>query len=485
MKIVTFVVGAALVLPVVLAEPSYAARRVALVVGNANYQNAPVLSKSDNNAKAMAALFQHAGFDVVMAQSNVSLGQFNKAIAQFKSEAADSDIAVAYYSGYGVDIEDVNYLVPVDAKLASVRDAGAQAITLDALTDSVAGAKRLRLVVLDALHGNPFVAGKAQSNATTPDADGGLDEPAPQPGTLIAYSSIAGSQSEDGASDRSIYTNALLQNLFTPGLDIRLAFGRVLVEVLKSTERRQTPDVYGSLGGGNISLVPPPADRPMMDLAGEKTDYRVVEQIDTAHAWEVFMVQHPTGFYFDSAREKLRLAEAEPVAPAGKPAATAPRHTQSATLETPPAEAPGTIPEAVDTAALISSAQQELARVGCYSGSTTGELDQDTREAVRRYEKTQGQIPTKDIEITKDLLAELEKQTPGICPLVCPAGQSAQGDQCVDAGSSKPVAHRKDEAPPKRAAAKPASPATPPQQRASSQAAGGTGHSIVTPGVGF
>jgi hypothetical protein len=485
MKIVIFLICAALALPFAAAEPSYAARRVALVIGNSNYQNAPALPKAGNNASAMASTFQRAGFYVVIAQTNVGLAQFNKAVAQFKNEAAGSDIAVVYFSGYGVNVEDINYVVPVDAKLANVRDAAVQAITLDSLADAVAGARRLRLVILDALHGNPFAAGKTQSNAAAPDADGGLEDPAPQAGTLIAYPAFAGSDSDDGAGDRSIYTDALLRNLFTPGLDIRLAFGRVLMEVLKITGRQQSPNVYGSLGGGNISLVPAPPDRPMMDLAGEKTDYHVVEQSNSANAWAVFMVQHPNGFYFDSARAKLRLAEAEPVAPAGQPGAAPSRRSQSATLETPPAQAPGDIPEP-GTAALISLAQQELTRVGCYSGTTSGELDQATREAVRQYEKAQGQTATNDVVITRDLLAELEKQTTRICPLICPAGQTAQGDQCVGAGNSKSVVHRKDETPAKHPATKPASAtAASPQPHSAGQASSSSAHSTLMPGVGF
>jgi hypothetical protein len=476
MKFASIAIGLALILPLALANPSYAARRVALVIGNADYLNAPALLKPGNDANAMATMFRQAGFDVVIAQSNTNLAQLHNAIAEFKSQAANSDIAVAYFAGYGVDIQDVNYLLPVDAKFATARDATTQAITLDSLASAAGGAKRLRLVIVDALHGDPFPAGKAES-------DDGLIEPAPQAGTLIAYSTTAETVSEEGDGAESIYTAAVLRNLFTPGLDIRLAFGRLLVDVLKTTAERQTPFVYGSLGSGNISLVPAPADRPMMDLAGEKTDYRVVEKINTAHAWEVFMVQHPSGFYFASARDELRLAETE-AAPEPQQAPRPHRPETATREEVPPLEPPAGAPD-LATPALVALAQQELARLGCYGGTTTGALDPATREALSRYEKAQGQPSSGEVQISRSFLAELEKQTGRVCPLTCAVGQTARGNRCVDATTSAPVTGHNEPQPSVKRPTRPtqAPPAVPP--RSSGQASTGTGHTQVQPGVGF
>jgi hypothetical protein len=472
-------IGLALMGLLGLIEPSLAARRVALVVGNANYQNAPGLPKSTHNADAMAEMFRQARFDVVITLSDANLAQFNDAVARFRSEASNSDVAVVYFTGYGIDIDNIDYLMPIDAKLEKTGDAQAQAVTLESLADAAGGAKRLRLIIADALHGDPFPAGKAES-------DPGLDVPAPQAGTLIAYPAMAGTEAQDGNRDISIYTSALLQNLFAPGLDIRLAFGRVLDAVLRNTGRQQSSFVYGSLGGGNISLVSALPDRPMLDLAGEKTDYRVVEQINTAHAWEVFMVQHPSGFYFASAREKLRLAEAEPGEPA-QPSA-APRRPQTASREeglTPETPPPANTEFA--NPALISLAQQELARIGCYSGSTTGAMDQATRDAIRHYQNAQGQNPSLETPITRNFVAELQKQTVRVCPLLCPAGEVAQGNQCVEAGGGAPSGRGKQPAASAPTTAKrpprtPPATASAPPPRAPAQASSGA---RVMPGVGF
>jgi hypothetical protein len=489
-----------LALGFIWAAPAFAARRVALVIGNSNYQNAPALPDPRRDAQAMAAMFQKAGFDVVNVATDVGNLQFKRAVAQFADEAGRSDIAVVYYSGYGIDIEGINYLVPVDAKLASDRDAGSAAIALDSLAKSVDGAKRLRLVIVDASRGDPVVPAIRQQQTAAPQAlNRGLADPEPRRGTLIAYAAIAGSEAEDGDAEHSTYTAALLHNLFTPGLDIRLAFGRILVEVLKKTNQRQNPFVYGSLGGGNISLVPAPADRPARDLAGEKIDYGVVEKIGLARAWEVFLVQHPTGFYSVDAREQFRIAEAQPAKPSPTPLprpgssaeeqAAREKAEQLAALDRAQAAgvSRGSSPD-VNSSEKVSLAQRELIRLGCLSGAPDGSLTAATKAAVRLYLSARGENPTSEAEITDDFIAKLKQQTARVCPLACPDGKIAEGGHCVDVGKSPAAARRKDEddhaGSAKRGLAKQEQrPA--PTPRATDQTYGSSGHGVVTPGVGF
>ncbi len=354
---------------------------------------------------------------------------------------------------------------------------------------AVDGAKRLRLVILDASRGDPFAT--PIKTATPQVAQDGLAEPEPKPGALIAYAAIAGTWAEDGDGDHSTYTSALLHNLFTPGLDIRLAFGRILVNVLKKTNKRQSPQVYGSLGGGNIALVPAPADRPSIDLEGEKTDYGVVQQIGLARAYEVFLVQHPTGFYSTAARQQLRVAEAQPV----KPSPTGPAAQEQADREkaaeqlaalerAEAAAAAGKSPD-VNSSAKVSLAQRELIRLGCFSGAPDGSLNAATKAAIRLYRSTRGENSAGEAAITDDFIAKLRKQAARVCPLVCPDGKIADGEHCVDVGKSNAVAHRKDQ----DAGSVRRSPAkqeqrSAPTPRATEQASG-PGHAGVNVGVGF
>jgi uncharacterized caspase-like protein len=130
--------------------------------------------------------------------------------------------------------------------------------------------------------------------------------------TLIAYAAKAGSTADDGDGLHSPFTAAVLKNLTVPGLDVRLAFGRVRDEVLKTTGNRQEPFVYGSLGGSNIALVPAPAVAQEASPNEVKTDYELVQQIGSKRAWEVFLGTHPKGFYADLAREQIERLNTQP-----------------------------------------------------------------------------------------------------------------------------------------------------------------------------
>jgi peptidoglycan hydrolase-like protein with peptidoglycan-binding domain len=471
-KLIISVVSFSLGLIVIWVDPAFAERRVALVIGNSSYQNVPTLADPGKDSQAVAAMFQKAGFDVVSAQSDVGISQFKRAIAQFQDLTDNSDVAVVYYSGYGLDIQGVNYLIPADAKLANARDADAEAITLESVAKSVDGAKRLRLVIVDASRDNPFAKSLKQQVV-----DRGLAEPEPKPGTLIAFAAAAGSEAEDGDTEHSIYTGALLHNLFTPGLDIRLAFGRVLVDVRKRTSKRQTPFVYGSLGGGNISLVPAPPDRPGIDLAGEKTDYSVVEQIGTAHAWEVFLVQHTTGFYSSVAREQLRLAEAETPQPQSAPPPRPGMNSQQHAA----------LP-AVNSPEQVYLAQQELMRLGCFYGAVDGSLNAETIAAIRLYQSARGETHANEAAINDDFISELKEQIARVCPLICPADKVIEGDRCVDVGKSNAVGPRKDEGdhgkPANIGPAKQEKRPTP-TPAVAARAPSGSGHGGPQPGVGF
>lgn len=288
-------------------DAAWAEKRVALVVGNANYQTVPQLPNPSRDATSIAKLFRDAGFETVDIQINVGNLEFKRAIRKFETIADQADIAVVYYAGHGLEISGVNYLIPVDARLASDRDAEDEAIPLERLVSSADGAKRLRLIILDACRDNPFVRVMRRERKTATRAvTAGLGKVEPtSTDTLIAYAAKAGSTADDGDGLHSPFTTAVLKNLTIPGLDVRLAFGRVRDEVLKMTASRQEPFVYGSLGGGNIALVPAPAVPSEAAVNEVKADYELVQKIGSKRAWEVFLGTHPTGFYADLARAQI------------------------------------------------------------------------------------------------------------------------------------------------------------------------------------
>jgi uncharacterized caspase-like protein len=154
-----------------------------------------------------------------------------RAVREFALVAANSDMAVVYYAGHGLEVNGVNYLIPADAKLQSDFDIEDEAVPLDRILQAINPAKRLRLVILDACRDNPFSERMSRSGATRSIGRGlAKIEPA-TPDTLIAYAAKAGAvaSADDGA--HSPFSTALLNHIATPGLDLRLALGRVRDDV--------------------------------------------------------------------------------------------------------------------------------------------------------------------------------------------------------------------------------------------------------------
>ena len=170
-------------------------KRVALVVGNSAYQNVPQLPNPAKDAQAISDLFKGMGFDFVLARQDVGYLEFKRALRNFEDAASDVDIAVVYYAGHGMEIGGVNYIIPIDAKLASDLDAPDEAIPMDRILEGVKSAHRLRLVILDACRDNPFAgAMKRQRQGVNRSVTAGLGKVEPSTtGTLIAYAAKAGS----------------------------------------------------------------------------------------------------------------------------------------------------------------------------------------------------------------------------------------------------------------------------------------------------
>lgn len=324
-------IGGAISSMVLAPDAAWADKRVALIVGNSAYQTVPQLPNPSRDANSVAKMFRDAGFDSVDVQINVGNLEFKRAIRKFEAMADQADIAVVFYAGHGLEIAGTNYLIPIDARLASDRDADDEAILLERLVSSADGAKRLRLVILDACRDNPFVRTmRRERKSATRAVVAGLGKVEPtSTDTLIAYAAKAGSTADDGDGQHSPFTTAVLKNLPVPGLDVRLAFGRVRDEVLKITANRQEPFVYGSLGGGNIALVPAPAllrEAPVSDV---KADYELVQQVGTVRAWEIFLGTHPSGFYAELARAQIEALKAQQARPSNINLADLPPQSKS------------------------------------------------------------------------------------------------------------------------------------------------------------
>jgi Caspase domain len=238
-----------------LSREAVAQKRVALVIGNGAYTKVPALPNPSNDAAAVEKLLRAAGFEYVQRSDNLKLTDLRKALRDFSAQVAGADIAVVFFAGHGIEVNGTNYLIPVDAVLEHDVDVQDEAFALDRVSQALEPAKRLRLIVLDACRDNPFVRSMRRTVAGRSIGRGLAAVEVLSSDTLIAYAAKAGYTAADGTGKNSPYTLALLNHLTTPGLDVRLALGRVRDEVLKSTSSRQEPWVYGSLGGSEITLV--------------------------------------------------------------------------------------------------------------------------------------------------------------------------------------------------------------------------------------
>ena len=248
MRVVRSLVVAVLAF-VVFVAPSIvlADGRVALVVGNSTYDHIGRLPNPDNDARDMSAALRRLGFEVTT-ELDADRVELTEALRAFTRRSAGADVSLVFYAGHGIEMDGVNYLVPVDAHLERDVDVRFETVTVDDLLVSTTGAS-LRLVLLDACRNNPL-ARSMQRTAATRTVSGGsfadLNEDLLGDETLVAYAAAAGTTAADGRGRNSPYTAALLSHLETP-LEIGLLFRRVRAQVLAATNGQQRPHEYHSL----------------------------------------------------------------------------------------------------------------------------------------------------------------------------------------------------------------------------------------------
>jgi Caspase domain len=288
--------------------PAFAGKRVALVIGNSSYQNVARLPNPVSDSSAMLTVFRDSGFDIVELKQDLKASEMRRALRDFSDNVRDADVAIIYFAGHGIEINGTNYLIPVDAVLERDIDAFDEAIPLDRLLTVIEPARQLRLVILDACRDNPFNKTIKLTNGARSVGRGLAKVEPTSPNTLIAFAAKAGSTASDGDGKNSPFTAALVKFLPRPGLDLRKAFGFARDDVLKATNNRQEPFIYGSLGGDDVALVPVVSPGSADLGAAARRDYETALQINEPAIWDSFIRSHPSGFYTDVAmarRDKL------------------------------------------------------------------------------------------------------------------------------------------------------------------------------------
>ncbi len=211
--------------------PASAASRMALVLGNSEYEFGP-LPNVANDTAALAAKLEQFGF-VVETASNLDQSQTYNTILHFLAQAASAGEVLFFYAGHAIQVNGRNYIVPLDAKVGGT-DLMFTLVDLRFLTERLEGlSARTKLIILDACRDNPF--------SRAANASGGLAEMNAPLGTLVAFSTAPGYTAEDGSGEHSPYMTALLQALETPEVGVEEIFKQVRSLVVQATGGRQIP----------------------------------------------------------------------------------------------------------------------------------------------------------------------------------------------------------------------------------------------------
>jgi len=223
-------------------------RRIALVIGNGAYRNVHQLDNPPRDAKLIADTLREIDFQSVTLVNDLTRDKFFDALHAFAREAEKADWAVVYYAGHGLEIGGVNYLLPVDAKLAADKDAETEAVALEQVIAAVSGARKLRLVMLDACRDNPF-APTMQRTISLKLVDKGFSDIEPSAGFMVVYAAKHGETALDGEGVDSPFAVAVARDVKQPRVEVRKLFDIVRDDVWAATKHGQQPFTYGSPSG--------------------------------------------------------------------------------------------------------------------------------------------------------------------------------------------------------------------------------------------
>jgi hypothetical protein len=286
--------------------------RVALVIGNAAYAGSAALANPVNDARAMAETLSRFGFQVVEvrdADRSKMLAAIDTLHAKLKGHHG---VGMLYYAGHGLQLDWQNYMVPVDARLATSSDVPKQAVSVNAVMEAFKQAdSRVNIVVLDACRDNPFTD-KASAK--------GLAQMDAPPGTFLAYATAPGNAAEDGRTDgaNGLYTGFLLDELNKPSAKIEDVFKRVRFQVRKQSQGRQVPWESTSLEDDFYFNAGLKAGKPVHGAVNreegflkEKAEWDKIAQSKNPEDFYAFLLKYPSGNVSELAQSRLeQLAKA-------------------------------------------------------------------------------------------------------------------------------------------------------------------------------
>ena len=291
-------------------DPPASERRTALVIGNSDYKLISPLRNPVNDARAMARVLGDLGFEVI-AKENLDQKEMKRAIRDFGRKLGQGGVGLFYYAGHGVEVDGVNYLVPLEAPITFEDDVEIEAVDVNMVLRKMASAaNRLNIAILDACRNNPY----ARSFRSTARGLAQIDAPS---GTLIAYAAKPGGVALDGEGENGLYTGALLDAMQLPGLRIEDVFKRVRVVVQEQSGMQQVPWESSSLTGDfyfnlNVSVTVEAPDALATTVQQEIVFWQSIENSTDPAMFDAYLQQFPDGTFAGVARLKRdALIEAE------------------------------------------------------------------------------------------------------------------------------------------------------------------------------
>ncbi|MBL0143523.1 MAG: caspase family protein [Betaproteobacteria bacterium] len=280
------------------------APKIALVVGNSAYRSVPALKNPGNDARAIADVLRDSGFEVTLAQ-DATRGEMLAAIEAYaKALAARKCVGLFYFAGHGLQIQWQNFLLPVDAKIATAADVAAQCVDVTSLMGGVRkAANPMNVIILDACRDNPFGTGLRAEQK-------GLSQMDAPTGTLLAYATAPGNTADDGAGANGLYTENLLREMQVREAKIEDVFKRVRLGVRRASNGRQIPWESTSLEE-DFYFLPPEQLRKLSREEEEREFQAELAAFEKAKAakepgpLEVYLRAYPSGHFAELAQQRL------------------------------------------------------------------------------------------------------------------------------------------------------------------------------------
>lgn len=212
-------------------------KRIALVIGNSNYENLTFLRNAQKDASDIADALSTLGFDVVEVYET-DYPEMMTALNRFASQAKNYDVALFYYAGHGMQYEGKNYLLPVTFENTRKSELDHTLHADDIVQRMEDSGVAAQIIFIDACRNIPTSWSRS--------AEQGLARMEGGRGSVIVFSTESGKTADDGDGDNSPFATALINNL-AKQISFDETLNGVVKETMQLTDSRQFPLRVGML----------------------------------------------------------------------------------------------------------------------------------------------------------------------------------------------------------------------------------------------